>query len=562
MSSPRLLPFWIFPVLILVSFLPFGHAGEVTGSIVDAETGQAIEARLTIVSGDGKTHYHAESKGRAGLGVAIPYEKRRGPKSVEIHTALSADPFRADLPPGRYLLRASRGPEYQPATAEITVPEEGNLADPVELSLSRWIDMAARGWFSGDLHCHLPLENLKTELLASDLNVTFPLTYWVTDTGHTPTENNKEGEPTPRPFFEFADSTHGFWPINTEYELFTHEEERHPLGAVLVLRHREPFDFSVPPLAPLIEASREQGAIFDLDKHNWPWSMILPPLGAADLFELTNNHVWETEFAFTEWNAEYVPDYMGIPPGPDGKGFDERGWIDFGFQNYYALLNCGLRLAPSAGTATGVHPVALGFGRVYVRMPDRNFDFDEWMDGLKAGRSFVTTGPMLFLTAAETHPGTALEWDPAGEAAKGSEEEGDGVPVILRVESEHPIESLELVVNGEPISLEIGGPIGARAPHSAMARVRVPITHTSWIAARVFTHTENDRPRFAHTAPVWVEVEDKPLVPGKLESNYLVERVEAELERHKGVLPEEMLEDFEEAAEFYREKRKLALEKD
>ena len=52
----------------------------------------------------------------------------------------------------------------------------------------------------------------------------------------------------------------------------------------------------------------------------------------------------------------------------DARGFTERGWIEFGFQNYYALLDCGFRIRPTAGTASGVHPVPLGFGRVYVHL--------------------------------------------------------------------------------------------------------------------------------------------------------------------------------------------------
>ena len=80
----------------------------------------------------------------------------------------------------------------------------------------------------------------------------------------------------------------------------------------------------------------------------------------------------------------------------DADGFTEWGWIDFGFKSYYALLNCGFKLRPTAGTASGVHPVPLGYGRVYVECPD-GFSYDTWMKNLNAGRSFVTTGPMLFV---------------------------------------------------------------------------------------------------------------------------------------------------------------------
>ncbi|MCB1232920.1 MAG: CehA/McbA family metallohydrolase, partial [Verrucomicrobiae bacterium] len=505
------------------------NAAEISGSIIDAATGEPVAARLTIESADGKTRYLAETAGRPGLASSVPYEKQRGEKSVEIHTALSPDPFRAELPPGKYRLTASRGPEYRPDTVEIEVPtDEKAEIEPVTLTVRRWIDMAQRGWFSGDVHCHLTPDELRTVLPAADLNVTFPLTSWVSDTTHKPTENNKyEGE-TPRPFLVRVDDTHVFWPVNTEYEIGTHEGERHLLGAIFALHHEAPLGFAVPPVGPMVKAARKQGAILDLDKHSWPWSMMLPAIGAVDLYEVTNNHLWQTEFFFNRWNQEYVPDYMEIPRNEKGE-FDEPGWIDFGLQNWYALLNCDLRLAPSAGTASGVHPVPLGFGRVYVRMPDRTFDFDEWLDGLKAGRSFVTTGPMLFLTVNEAHPGSQIAWDPDSDAAQGSEDEGDGVPVIVRVECERPIEKLELVVNGDIVPLEIGGPIGARAAHSAMARTRVKVERSSWIAARVFTKTDEGRPRFAHTAPVRLEVKGKPLRPRSLEANYLVDRVKAEI---------------------------------
>lgn len=539
--------------------LTFSSVGaEVTGTITDAISGEKLPARLVIESLDEKkTRHLAASSGATGS--AVVYDKKRGDGIVEVHTALSAHPFTADLPPGRYRLTASRGPEYRPASAEIEVPASGKLEAPVSLALERWIDMGSRGWYSGDVHCHLPRQGLDTVLLAADLNVTFPLAAWVTDTDHAPTEHNKIAEPWPVTRLQLADRTHVYYAANTEYELFTRAGAKEPLGALLILRHRDPLKETIPPLAPMLKTAREQGAVFDLEKHNWPWSMILPAIGAVDLFELSNNHVWESGFGVTNWYTEYIPPYMGIPVTPQG-GIDERGWLSFGFQNWYALLNCGLRIAPSAGTGAGVHPVALGFSRVYVRMPEREFDFDQWVSGLKAGRSMVTTGPMLFLTAAEQHPGSRVEWDPKSKAAKGADEtEGEGVPVICRVESEHAIESLELIVNGEPMPLEIGGAIGARAAHSAMARTRVPMTRSGWIAARVFAKTPDGRPRFAHTAPVYIEVEGRPARPKTLEANYLLERVEAEIKRHEGALSKEAKAEFEKAAEFYREKRDEAI---
>ena len=57
--------------------------------------------------------------------------------------------------------------------------------------------------------------------------------------------------------------------------------------------------------------------------------------------------------------------------GLSGSGTDtERDWTLYGFQTYYALLNCGFHLRPAAGTANGVHPVPLGFSRVYVQLEE------------------------------------------------------------------------------------------------------------------------------------------------------------------------------------------------
>src|SRR5262245_9584333 len=81
-------------------------------------------------------------------------------------------------------------------------------------------------------------------------------------------------------------------------------------------------------------------------------------------------------------------------------------------------------MRPTAGCASGVHPVPLGFGRVYVRI-DGEFTYDKWMKGLNDGRSFVTTGPMLFVKIDKNNV------------------------VTFGVESREPIAYSELIVNGK-----------------------------------------------------------------------------------------------------------------
>jgi len=56
------------------------------------------------------------------------------------------------LPAGEYEVTAWRGPEYRPVTTPYVVTPEG--APPLAVRLDRWIDPAARGYYSGDPHIH------------------------------------------------------------------------------------------------------------------------------------------------------------------------------------------------------------------------------------------------------------------------------------------------------------------------------------------------------------------------------------------------------------------------
>src|SRR5262249_1525482 len=191
------------------------------------------------------------------------------------------------------------------------------------------------------------------------------------------------------------------------------------------------FEQPVFPLRDIAAKARAEGALLDLEKHNWPWSLALVPTLNVDLYELANNHHWEAPYAIKNW-AVPAPAWMGLS---DSGTATDRDWTLYGFQSYYALLNCGFRLRPSAGTANGVHPVPLGFSRVYVHL-DEPFAFDTWMRGLAAGRSFVTTGPMMFAKAEGRWPGSTFQ-APHHEYR-----------LECAVQSEQPLESIELVVNG------------------------------------------------------------------------------------------------------------------
>ncbi len=284
---------WLISVVVLVTLSRGGLAAELRGRIVDADSGKAIAARVYVRTADGK-QLHVESVG----GTAVDYEKIRNRESFEVHTSLTAHPFRLNVAPGPLRIVVERGKEYHTHIQDLKVAETGT---EVVIRLKRWIDMSRLGWFSGETHVHRTLAELPTAMMAEDMNVGLPLTHWVTRSHTPPSQGDKNSDAAARARLISIDDEHVIYPLNTEYEIFSGGGKRHALGAVFALNHTKPLTLGAPPVAPIAEEIRKQDGLLELDKHNWPWSMMLPPVMQVDLYELTNNHIWRTGFLFRDW---------------------------------------------------------------------------------------------------------------------------------------------------------------------------------------------------------------------------------------------------------------------
>jgi hypothetical protein len=504
--------------------------------VIDAEDGRPIPCRVSIRGEDG-TWYFPEATTTEASAVSYRKQAIGHTDIVVMHTTLSAHPFVVRLPEGRYTLTAERGKEYHLERMPFTVRDKPYT---VVVKLKRWMNMAARGWYSGDTHTHRSLAELPNVMLAEDLNLAFPLIDWVREAFVPPIDRREGSFRDPGTAAIRVDANHLIVPRNTEYEIFTVGGKEHTLGAFFAINHKTSLDLGVPPVVPVADRAHREGALIELDKHNWPWSMALVPVMPVDLFELSNNHVWETEFAFRDFGEAPAPE-MAIER--DAKGFTERGWIDFGFKNYYALLDCNFRLRPTAGTASGVHPVPLGFGRVYVHL-DGTLDAGAWLKGLNAGRSFVTTGPMLFVTLDGHEPGHRF---PQTTAARRD------YPLAGSIASATPLDRIEIVLNGEVArTFRPANRRTERGSFESPFETSMTIERTSWIAVRGFEKLEDGRERFAHSAPFHIDVAGKPLSPRRFEVDYLIQRVEAQIARSSSVLPAPALDEYRAALKAYR----------
>lgn len=198
----------------------------------------------------------------------------------------------------------------------------------------------------------------------------------------------------------------------------------------------------------------------------------------------------------------------------------DTGMLQMNTDTYYRLLNCGLRLAAGAGSATGVKQAPVGYNRSYVRSP-ANASIDDFYDAWKRGENFVTNGPILQLsTASGQRPGNTLEL-PA---------EGGTVEVMLDVLSDQPLQTIELIRNGEVVA-----EIETDDLHHVETTRKIRVEKGAWIAARCTAHDDlltdveltayadhgsqtgfsvvPSRLRFAHTSPIYVTVGGRePLV--------------------------------------------------
>lgn len=173
-------------------------------------------------------------------------------------------------------------------------------------------------------------------------------------------------------------------------------------------------------------------------------------------------------------------DTKRLPP-PRGNGL----WTQ---EIYYHLLNCGLRVPPSAGSASGVLPNPLGYNRVYVYL-DSGFSYDAWWQGLKAGRSFVTNGPLLVCSANGHPPGHVFQSDTPLE-----------IDVTAEVFSNDRVRAVEIIQNGRSEQLvPLDGAAGSRVG------AKLSFDESGWFLVRVIADNSNTF-RFASTAPSFVEV--------------------------------------------------------
>ncbi|MCH2252413.1 MAG: CehA/McbA family metallohydrolase [Vicinamibacterales bacterium] len=447
--------------------------GELSLSTRDSGTGEATGSRVHLAASDGKFYAPADA-----------YARLSGQGDHLFHTA---GRFTVELPVGPVELTVVKGFEFWPETTTATITA-GEVTE-VTVDIRRMTDMAADGWYSASTHVHSnyggnlhnTLENLMMMSEAEDQDLVLEQVA------------NKDNRILDYQYFEPGGGPHT---TSTPERLVVVGQEYRPpfYGHVFMFGMRDHL------LSPFT-MGYEGTAIESLYPSNTDMFRKAKAQGAT---------------------VGYVHAFGGERDPLDGnlgggKGFmvdaalgttDAVEWSDAsraGFYPLYAVWNNGLRITATGGedSISNLHRSKLvGSMRTYVHTGTRGLDMDAWFEGLRAGRAFVSSGPLVDLTIDGQMPGEEVNLP----------SDGGTVEIVGRVRSVTPLDRLFLVCDGETVT---NVPLGGDG-RTARLRVRYRITRSGWCHLRAEGATGDRYPMDvayvqAFTNPVWIQVGGQPI---------------------------------------------------
>jgi len=396
-----------------------------------------------------------------GVQPSIPYWK----EPVMYQT--SGD-FSIELPFGLWRISIQHGNEYIPITEEIIIKEKDKIVDK-NYALKRWINLPKRGWYSGDVHVHHPTNKpgfrdyLLSFAKAEDLHLVNIL-----EMGHHETGVDAMGHAHGGTDFKQAGFGEKFRVNDKNYWLVSGQEDpRSRFGHIIGLNIDQMVrDTSVYDYYDLVfkNLKMQPGALIGFAHFAWnvSWNVTNETTGFP-WFVTTNQINFVELLQFLKLNT----------------------------LDYYEYLNLGFRITAAAGSD---FPWASTIGEVRTLVyTGKDFTPDSWFAGLKAGNSFVTNGPAIFLTVDKQLPGT--------EVVKKS---NAMVKISAKALSQQQIGKIKRIAiyNNEGLISEA---LNVTNKDSIEIKLTHKLKHSQWIAAVV--NCENGA--VAHTTPVYVVVDGK-----------------------------------------------------
>ena len=376
------------------------------------------------------------------------------------------------LPHGTYTLSAVQG--FSTADTKITFVVDGHASGVVEVGLKRIWDPEKHGWYAGDHHFHLNyggtyrLEpgDIVAEMKGEGIYIGFPL---VANLHNRMLERD----------------LHGWKSSESPYIIFGQEVRSHFLGHLNILNSGELFwPWIWGPNYDLYgEDDRPNAEALRFARKNNALAGYVHPVGTREIVTTE-----EMQSLPVELVADYVlgeADILELAC----LWTDEIGTSDV----WHKLLSLGVPVAPSAGSDVMkdyFRTMAIGSSRIYVK-PEGPASVSSYLDAVKKGRSFVTTGPFIEF---------AVDGKTAGEVVTSTKGK---VKWDLKVHTAVPYANVELIVNGTTVWKKQGPPTAGTSQYSGT----VAVPKGGWVTLRVHGGKSNwpmmESYPFAESGAIW-----------------------------------------------------------
>ena len=464
---------------LAISGLDFGQpTGIVRVLVVEKGKRQPLTARISLQREEGKYFAPIGSLYRINGNLEHFY---------------SSKPADLTVPAGKYVVRAFRGMEYRPAQQEFEL--EAGQNKTVTLELERWINPSSRSWYSGESHIHANYgyghwyntpETMRLQLEGEGLNV-----------GNFMVANSDADGVFDREFFRGTPDPQSA----AQTILYWNEEFRATLWGHLTLLNLQQL------VEPIFTGFKDTTNPWDTPTNS----------DIADQTHLQGGLVNYTHPAenvsdpfLSAYSAKSVPVDVAL-----GKIDSlDINWGEATIALWYRLLNCGFKLPASAGTDCFLNRIRSGLpgsDRAYVTI-DGPFSYPAWIQNLRAGRSFVTNGPVLEFSLGGKSLGETLHLPKA-----------DMVAVQASAMASSPLKRVELVYND---SVLVPGSLSADRL-SGTLRQSVRVEKSGWLSFRAYGEDKSQ----AHTGAIYVDVAGRPAASRKDAEYFLqwIDRLEAKL---------------------------------
>jgi hypothetical protein len=442
---------------------------KITGEIRDGITGDIVQARVQVLNPAGENIAPTDAMWKVGPGEPFFY---------------SDGQFSLDTTRGYHRVLVERGTEFTPWQETVEVGSSSDFS--LDIQLERWSDLPDRGWHPGNTHIHYdekesdPDRRLAYDSRVEDLRMTAVsiLKRWDLDyatnkyppgmlTEYTDTHHYVQSGEETRHNHDPSD------PFKIGYGhvmLLNIHNQVEPISRGLIV---DQFDPDYPPLSYACDQANDQGGLV-IWCHNGqgmeaPVAAALGKVHAMNLFD--------------------------------------PFWNDVEYLYWYHMLNTGIKMPVSTGSDWFVSSA----NRVYSQT-DGRFAYETWLDGLRNGRTFITNGPALFLMVAGKEPGETIEV-----------EKGTRLPIHVNWYSHHPVERVEIVLNGKIVERR-DYPEGMNAGHLETDLVA---QSDGWLGARLGSASRDsfNQPIWAHTSPVYLKGTDIRSEASFESATYFTERI-------------------------------------